>query len=62
MLIEFLTEWAVYKTGQVVAWDGAGSADVLIRRGIARPAVVAAPPAEVTSVPPAAKPKKVARR
>ncbi len=44
--IEFLRPWrGQYHVGQVVEWDHAGAADVLVKRGIARP-VAAGPTAE----------------
>lgn len=51
MVIEFLAEWAIYQPGQVALFDG-GAADVLIRRGIARPRPVATPAADTAATTP----------
>lgn len=57
MRLEFLRDWPPYRPGQVADYPHDGAADVLIRRGLARPAPVAEAAAETPPEAPAPPPK-----
>lgn len=60
-MIEFVKDWQAYRAGSVTDALGGGVADALKRRGIARDAVLTAPPTAVKPKPTAVKPKPTAR-
>jgi hypothetical protein len=50
--IEFVRDYPPFRPGQVVDYQHPGAADVLVRRGIARPAVQSTPAPAAPPVPP----------
>lgn len=62
MRIRFVREWRRHRVGQVVEFDHAGAADVLIRRGIAVLADGTAPAGEPVKAAAAATGQKTGRK